>query len=77
MLEGVAKIMWILISGAFIFGAWSATLEFRTQGHADKIEVHEAKLTNLEHEYMEDQKILIDVLGRMDERLKNIEKKSQ
>ncbi len=75
MLESVAKAMWVLLTGAFVFGAWSATLEVRSQSQEAKIEAHDAKITSFENEYKDNQRFLIDILGRMDERLKNIEKK--
>jgi len=68
MLEGVAKVMWILLSGAFVFGAWSATLEFRVQDHSNRV-------GSLEEKWDKNQEKILDVLGRMDERLKNLEKR--
>lgn len=68
MIEGIAKLMWILLSGAFIFGAWSSTLEFRTQDHSDRI-------VSLESRWDKNQEKIIDVLGRIDERLKSLERR--
>lgn len=75
MFESVAKAMWILLSGAFVFGAWSATLEVRSQNHSDSIAELKSNQTILTVDYQENQRKLIDVLGRMDERLKNIERR--
>lgn len=75
MLEGAAKILWVMVSGAFLFGAWSSTLEIRSQNHSESLTAHEVRISSIERQYREDQKFLIDVLGRMDERLKNMERK--
>lgn len=72
--DGVARLMWTLISGAFIFGAWSATLEVRTQQHTDRIASHQNSIELITSKYDQNQEKLIDVLGRMDERLKNLER---
>ena len=74
MAEQVAKLMWTLITGAFIFGAWSATLEVRAQQHGAVIEQQQKTIENITSKYEFNQERLIDVLGRMDERLKNLEK---
>lgn len=66
LLENVTRLIWFMVSGAFIFGAWSATLEFRTQDHGDRV-------GSIEKKYEESQQRVLEVLGRMDERLKNIE----
>lgn len=69
------KILWLMISGAFIFGAWSSTLELRSQDHSEMITSHSERISSFEKQYQSDQRTLIDILGRMDERLKNIERK--
>ncbi len=74
--ESAARIMWTLLVGAFVFGAWSATLEVRTQQHSTKIERHEEEITQITSKYEQNQEKLIDILGRMDERLKALEKKN-
>ena len=75
MMDSVGRLLVWMVSGAFIFGAWSSTLEFRTQAHSEKLSSHDVKISTIEDRYQADQKFLIDVLGRMDERLKNIERK--
>lgn len=77
MLEGVARVMWILLSGAFIFGAWSTTLEIRTRNQGEAVEYHERQIVRFNQEYSGDQRKIIDILGRMDERLKNLERRSK
>lgn len=69
MLEGIAKAMWLLLSGAFVFGAWSATLEFRVQDHSNRV-------GTLEEKWGRNQEKILDILSRMDERLKNLEQEN-
>lgn len=73
--ETLGNLMLILLSGAFVFGAWSATLEYRVQRHDLDIESHEARLEKMKDKYEANQEKLVDTLGRIDERLKNIERK--
>lgn len=77
MMESFAKVLWLLLSGAFIFGAWSTTLELRIREQLGVSEVHERQIRVFTNEYSADQNKIIDILGRMDERLKNLERRSQ
>lgn len=66
MLEGIAKAMWLMIAGAFMFGGWATTLELRAQDHSEQ-------LKEIKNDYQSDQKRIIEILSRLDERLKNLE----
>lgn len=68
IMQNLTKVLWYLLSGAFVFGAWSTTLEMRVRENIDQTK-------SIESEYQQDQKKLIDILGRMDERLKNLERR--
>lgn len=77
MIESFAKVLWILLSGAFIFGAWSGTHEFRIQTMGSQIESQENDLTTVKLDYQKDNRLMIEFMGRVDERLKSLERKIQ
>ncbi len=72
-LELTGKVLWFLVLGAFGIGAWVTGIQLSLHAQGDKIEKVEAGIRE-EGKYKLQ---LIDVLGRIDERLKNIERHSK
>lgn len=76
MLELASKILWFLLAGAFGLGAWVAGIQLTLNDHSRQLEDTHSRYEKLDQSWSESQNRMIDILGRMDERLKNIERRS-
>jgi hypothetical protein len=66
--ELVTKFVYFLAVSSFAIGAWVTGIQFTVTAHSKTLE-------RVQDDQRADEKKYIDVLGRIDERLKNIEKK--
>ncbi len=67
-MELVTKFVYFLAVSSFAIGAWVTGIQFTVTAHSKTLE-------RVQDDQRADEKKYIDVLGRIDERLKNIEKK--
>lgn len=77
MIEGVAKAFWFVLASAFAIGAWSGTHEYRIQAIDSKIESQGQDLNSVKSDYQKDNRLMIEFMARVDERLKNLEQRIQ
>lgn len=75
MFEGIAKLVAVALGLAFSVGVWSATLEYRVRDQGNHAEKVDTRIDRIEDRYSSNQEKLVDVLGRIDERLKNLERR--
>lgn len=74
MLEVVTKLLWVLVVGAFAMGSWVTGIQLTVNSQASEIVELKDTTSRLDRTLSEDQKKIVEILGRMDERLKNIER---
>jgi hypothetical protein len=74
MLEAITKLLWVLVVGAFAMGGWVTGIQLTVNSHASEIVELKDTTSRLDRTLSEDQKKIVEILGRMDERLKNIER---
>jgi hypothetical protein len=67
-MELVTKFVYFLAVSSFAIGAWVTGIQFTVTAHSET-------LKQISADQRDDEKKYIDVLGRIDERLKNIERK--
>lgn len=67
-MEVLAKMVYVILMGLVIGVGWVTGIQLTVSGHS-------ADLVSLKYTERENERKYIDVLGRIDERLKNIEKK--
>lgn len=67
-MELITKFVYFLAVSSFAIGAWVTGIQFTVSAQSKALE-------RVENNQRDDERKYIDVLGRIDERLKNIEKK--
>lgn len=67
-MELITKFVYFLAVSSFAIGAWVTGIQFTVSAHSKTLE-------RVENSQRDDERKYIDVLGRIDERLKNIENK--
>jgi len=73
VLESVTKVIWALVIGAFAMGGWVTGIQLTLNGHDKEIVAAQQE----QNELKKDLKTVLEVVIRSDERLKNLERRSQ
>lgn len=74
-MEWLAKAVYVMGAILISVTVWVTKVQFTLGAQADAIQDNHVEIRSMSSSYVDDQKRLIDTLGRMDERLKNIERK--
>lgn len=75
IMEALVKAIWLLIAGAFVIGGWVTSIQFTQNSHTNAISTNQAEIHEVKDKYQKNQDKLVDFMGRVDERLKVIEKR--
>jgi len=73
MIESMTKLVWALLIGAFAMGGWVTGIQLTLNNHDKDISSVQGEQTELK----KDLKKVLEVVIRSDERLKNLERRSQ
>lgn len=73
-MEFVLKTLYGLLAGIIFVVMWAAKAQHTITTHSEAIAKNRDEISVLVKDQREDEKKYIDVLGRIDERLKNIER---
>lgn len=75
MAEWIAKGFYILVVSSFSIGVWVTGIQLIVLSHSEELKAQKAEINQIKLESGLRSEKIVEGLGRIDERLKNIERK--